>query len=118
MKTQRDVFNRALTLLGVVGTGQTPEVEDWQVCRDAWRGMLFELRALEVINLLTHPTDEMLEEIPEEAFNAMAYLLASEIAPSFGVPAANLQQRDELILRLRRIVADPPGYYPQQANFF
>lgn len=118
MKTTRDIFNRALTLLGVLAAGQTAEAEDWAVCREAWRPLQMELRAIGVCNIVTHPTNELSEDIPEAAFNPLAYLLANEVAPSFGIPPAGLEDRDKLIKRLSRVVVDPYNGYVQDAEYY
>jgi hypothetical protein len=48
MKTQTQLFTRALEKVGAVGSGQTPSAEDIAIASSALEPLLEELRALQV----------------------------------------------------------------------
>ncbi|MBS1725029.1 MAG: hypothetical protein JSS66_18980 [Armatimonadetes bacterium] len=118
MKSVRDLYNRALELLGVAAAGQTPEAEDWAVMRSALPPLLDELCSLDVIAITINGDDEETLNIPDAAFNGLAILLANEAGPAFGIPAASGDAREGMIQRVRRVTYGQPQYFPQQATYF
>jgi hypothetical protein len=118
MKSARDLCNRALTLLGVIAAGQSAAAEDYDLAAAGLRPMLAELQAIGACDIRLHPTDDTREQIPDELFNALAGLLANDVAPAFGATPADEVMRQGMIMRVRRITAMGPFYFPQDVSFF
>jgi hypothetical protein len=118
MKSARDLCKRALTLLGVIAAGQSAAAEDYDLAVAALRPMLAELQAIGACDIRLHPTDDTREQIPDELFNALAGLLANDVAPAFGATPADEQMRQAMVMRVRRITAAPAFGFPQQVDFF
>ena len=117
-KTARQLCNKALELLMVSEPGQPIAAEDYQLVRDALSPLLAELNAIEVAYIYTHPTNDSSEDIDDKYFLPLAALLANEVAPSFGVQAADEAARQVLLNRLRRVDAVGPQGYPQEADYY
>lgn len=116
-KSQTDLFNRALTKVGAVGSGQSAAAEDVAQARAALTPLLAELDVLEVASIVI-TGDETAEEIPDEYFWALSTLLAADISPDFGGTAPTDAQRQELMKPLRRVSATKPTYETLQADYF
>lgn len=117
MKTPADVYDEALTAIGAVGAGQTASAEDTLVAKTAFRPLLEELAATDVVYIAVDPTDDDAEDIPEEYFLPLSKLLANEIAPHFGA-AYDEGLRQMLLMRMRRIAHSGPYGVTQQAEYF
>ncbi len=117
MKTPADVYDEALTALGAVGAGQTASAEDTLVAQTAFRPLLEEIAAIDVIYIAVDPTDDDAEDIPEEVFLPLSKLLANEIAPHFGA-AYDDNLREILLKRIRRIVHSPSYGQTQQSEYY
>lgn len=118
MKSARDLCNRALTLLGVIAAGQSAAAEDYSLCVAGLRPLLAEMQTIEACDVRLHPTNDTLEQIPDDLFNGLAALLANDVAPAFGIGRADEAGRQGLIMRIRRMTAAPPCYFPQIVDYF
>lgn len=78
--TREMLVNEALSVLGVVGAGQTADSEDQEKVDDRVEALLEELAARDVVTV----ADD--DDIAPAQFGALAELLANECAPSFGLP--------------------------------
>lgn len=117
MKTQTELFNRALIKVGAVGSGQTASAEDVAIASAAIGPLLAELAALSVVYIAT-TDDESVEEIPDEFFQGLATILAMDIAAEFGLPAPTDDARQNAMNVLRRINAQRPTYETLEATYF
>jgi len=79
MKTQTELFTRALNKIGAVGSGQTASSDDVAIASGALGPLLAELAALTVCYVVTSD-DTTAEEIPDELFQGLSTLLAMDIA--------------------------------------
>lgn len=118
MKSARDLCNRALTLLGVIAAGQSAAAEDYDLAVAGLRPLLAELEAIGACDVRLHPTNDTLEQIPDELFNALAALLANDVAPAFGIGQADEAGRQGLIMRVRRVTAAQSLGFPQTVDYF
>lgn len=117
MKTQTELFNRALIKVGAVGSGQTASAEDVAIASAALGPLLAELAALSVVYVPVS-SDTSAEEIPDESFQGLATLLAMDIAAEFGMPAPADEARQNAMNVLRRINAQRPSYETLEATYF
>jgi hypothetical protein len=117
MKTQTELFTRALTKVGAVGSGETPSAEDVAIASGALGPLLAEIAALGVAYVVTS-ADTAAEEIPDELFQGLSTLLAMDIAAEFGSPAPADEARQNAMNVLRRITAAGPTYETLQATYF
>jgi hypothetical protein len=78
-KSRDDLVLRALRNLGVLPQGQTADADMYQSVDDLVVPTLSELSALDV----TFVPDA--EQIPEEQFNSLGHVLASEARAEFGL---------------------------------
>jgi hypothetical protein len=109
MKTQTQLFTRALEKVGAVGSGQTPSAEDIAIASSALEPLLEELRALQVCNVVIG-SDTAAEEIPDELYQGLSTLLAMDIAAEFGQPAPTDEARQNGMNVIRRVSASRPSY--------
>ncbi|UQS95224.1 adaptor protein [Pseudanabaena phage Pam5] len=117
MKTQAQLFTRALNKIGAVGSGQTASSEDVAIASGALAPLLAELATLEVCYIVISD-DTAAEEIPDELFQGLATLLAMDIAAEFGQPAPTDEARQNAMNVLRRITAAKPTYEVLEAVYF
>lgn len=117
-RSARELYDRALELLTVLGAGQTASADDWEAMRRACRPLLAELRSIDALNLWLTPNDEEAQDISEAVFDPLAALLANEAAPAFGIPRVDGAGRAEMLRRLRAVTRNPHQGYPQDVSFF
>lgn len=117
MKTQAQLFTRALTKVGAVGSGETASSEDVAIAQIVIGPLLDELAALQVL-YIPIGSDTSVEEIPNEYFEGLATLLAADIGPDFGMAVVGDAARQDLMKPLRRIAAQRPTYETLQATYF
>ncbi len=117
MKTQTELFTRALVKIGAVGSGQVASAEDVAIASGALEPLLEELRALQVANVVIS-TDTSAEEIPDELYQGISTLLAMDIAAEFGLPAPSDDARQNAMNVIRRITATRPSYETLQVDYF
>ena len=117
MKTQTELFTRALVKVGAVGSGQTASAEDVAIASGALEPLLEELRALRVCNVVIS-ADTSAEEIPNELYQGLSTLLAMDIAAEFGMPAPADEARQNAMNVIRRITAMQPTHEILVADYF
>lgn len=78
-KTRRDLIDEALGVLGVVGSGQSPEVEDVSKVDGKIEPTIDDLRARDVIYIPDY------DEIDTEIFLDLATFLAGKCMADFGL---------------------------------
>lgn len=117
MKTQTELFTRALNKIGAVGSGQTASAEDVAIVQGALAPLLAELDVLEVVSVVI-TSDVAAEEIPDEYFQGLATLLAMDVAAEFGQPAPSDDVRQNAMNGLRRVSAAKPTYEVLEAVYF
>jgi hypothetical protein len=117
MATQTEMFNRALTIVGAVGSGQTAASEDVGIARLAFAKLVAELDALQVVSIVL-TNDESSDEIPEELFQSVAAALAIDIYADFGGPIPSDEARENARNMIKRIVATRPTYEILRADYF
>lgn len=98
-KTTAQLARRVLERLRVTAAGETPTSEDAQTVTQFYTGAFGEMQ----VDNLTYwdATD-----IPDEAFEALADLLAGRLAPDFGLSRPDLEASG--VARLRRLAAHGP----------
>jgi hypothetical protein len=94
VKTRADLIAATLTLLNAIGSGQTPEAEDYETINILINGKVRELNRQDVI-FFSDTT-----QFEDEFIDPMATILADMAAPSFGQPR-NPASRDDAIARIR-----------------
>lgn len=93
-KDRSDLVNKALEILKIKETGQTAEVEDYNIVDDEVEGLLDELSTREICD------DFEVEEIPDVLFRWVSVLLADRVSYEFGIPSdPNLAAMAEKKLR-------------------
>lgn len=117
MKTQAQLFTRALTKVMAVGSGETASAEDVSIAQEALAPLLAELTLLDVASVVI-TDDTTAEEIPDELFQGLSTLLAMDIAAEFGMPAPTDEARQNAMNVLRRITAARPTYETLEATYF
>lgn len=100
---------RVLERLKVVIAPDSPTALDLTTVTTFYNNSLAEMRADNVAYW-----DQ--DDIPDEAFQALADLIAGRVAPDFGVTRPDLEQSGDL--RLRRISAQGPTGRPVTSTFF
>jgi hypothetical protein len=93
-----ELINEALRVLLVLGSGQSPDAEDTQRVDARIDSLLAELSARDIVTV----ADD--EDIDPACFGALAELLASECAPTFGQtrdPAARSAVEERLKAMVR-----------------
>lgn len=117
-KSNLDLFNRSLEIIGAKAAGQPASAEDMALVKAALKPLTEELSSIDVAFIYTSATDDAAEEIEDKVFHPLANLLADEIAPSFGVARADAATRKMMENRLRQVFALGPQYLPQPAEYF
>lgn len=77
-KTKAELVSRALSVLGIVGAGQTPSVENSNAVGDAVGPMVAQMVANDDLWLFD------IEAIPDAVFLPLSDLLANVVADDFG----------------------------------
>lgn len=111
-KTKTELATRALQILGVVAAGQSVSTEDLALVE----GIIDPLAAQLGIQGATYVGDT--DEIDDAVFLPLSKRLALEVAPDFGLPAADEATLIEAEKPLRRMSATAPSYAPQKATYF
>lgn len=84
MRTRRQLITSALQTLRELAAGETPTAEDYELAADTYSDVLAELRDR---GLAYWPdSGDDVAEIPPAAFQAVALLLACNLADPFGKP--------------------------------
>lgn len=94
VQTRADLIAATLTLLNAIGSGQTPEAEDYATIDVLVDGKIKELNRQDIIFF----SDT--EQFEPEFIDPLATVLADMAAPSFGQPR-NPASRDDAIARMR-----------------
>ncbi len=110
-KTRNELVNRALKELGVVGSGQTAEAEDFDEIDDAVEPVMSDL-ATRDIWVWGNP-----DEYDDDAFDHLAVLLANARARAFGVQPDE-QKRLLAEARLRGLKPTLLSGQPQPIEYF
>ncbi len=110
-KTRNDLVNRALKELGVVGSGQTAEAEDYDEIDDAVEPVMSDL-ATRDIWVWGDP-----DQYDDDAFDHLAVLLANARARAFGVQPDE-QKRRLAEARLRGLKPTILSGQPQPIEYF
>ena len=111
-KTSDDLAKRALGILGKLEAGQTPNPEDV----DAVKAVIAPLVSQLGLESVTYVGDE--NEIDDPVFLPLAKRLALEVAPDFGLPAADEAAIQDANMPLRRLSATRPTGIPVRAEYF
>lgn len=111
MKSRQQLVIRALQKLKVLAAGQTPSAEDAKIVDDEIVPVLSDLSIRSV-----YPFGDP-DQIEDEAFVHLAYVLANSVADDFG-----RDQSEEVRLRaesrLRELGAQTLSGQPLQAEYF
>jgi hypothetical protein len=112
-KTQSELITKALSLINVVGAGQSPSAEDVATVEAVIEPLLAELSA----NGVVYVADS--DAIDDSIFLPLARRLALEVAPDFDFTINDI---DAAITRaenrLRRLNATQPTEEAQQATYY
>lgn len=95
-KTTQQLAERVLKRIGWLASGETATAEDALSVKEYYSGSFAELAVEGLVYW-----DEA--DIPDEAFEALADLIAGRIAPDFGKSKPDLEQSGTL--RLRRLAS-------------
>ena len=98
-KTTQQLAIRVLERLRVIAAGETPDNADAKSVKNFYSGTFAEISAR---NVAFWEEDA----IPEEAFEALADLVAGRIAPDFGLSRPDLEESG--MARLRILSAEVP----------
>ncbi len=111
MPTRQDLIRETLKKLNAIAAGQQPEPEDVETIDESMDGLLIEagVRVGRYFN-----ADD---EIPEEALDPLATILANFNAPGFG-QAQNADSYADAINRLRYLTPSAYVGAPQNVSFF
>ena len=110
-KTRLELVNRALGRLGIVGAGQTASAEDLEVVDGLVDFVILDLAVRQVYAVSND------EEIPTEASEYIAALLAQAAAADFQKPT-NPQIIEWAEAKLRKLGAEHPTYEHQYAKYY
>lgn len=113
MKTQNELFTKALGKIQVVGDA----AEDVAIARAAL-GPLLEMLAVREICSVVISDDVNAGEIPDYLFEQLAVCLALNLRADFSLPEANSVEREDALTMLRRITATRPTYETLAVNYF
>lgn len=105
-----DLIDRALQFVDQVGAGQTANANDVARTLPALQAMLAELSALKIVGVAIDPDDLQSDDIPDEIFRVLANLLAADIKPIFVGGMTPEDVREDILNKLRKIVAIGPSY--------
>jgi hypothetical protein len=116
-KTQTDLVNQGLRVLGILAAGQAADPEDFDAMLDYVGPLVAELDVRRVV------TVDDVEAIPEEWFFPLAVLLGDRAAREFGlqgVPPTSSDPNPVLTAetRLRQCVYGQPTGQSQRADYF
>lgn len=111
MQSKQALIRRALQKVKVLAAGQAPAAEDVKVVDDLIVPLLSDLSIRDIYQF-GDP-----DKIEDEAFEHLATILASAIAPDFG-QASDEQVRLLAESRLRAVQAQSLSYQPAQAEYF
>ena len=101
-RTRDQLIDEALTnLFADGGAGQSPDAESQAVVDRKVDGLLAELRARDVCNVVND------QQIPAEWFNPLAELLANECATAFGAQKS-VALREDAMARLKDMARNEP----------
>jgi len=109
--TRIQLVNQALRDLQVVGAGQEPDDEDFDVVDAKVDSLTDQLSADNICDVSD------IDEIPGEWFDAIAQLLAVSCSTMFGlqIDGAKKEYFEQL---LRRVTMARPSYEPAQADYY
>lgn len=101
MISARDIYRKALSLVGAYGSGQSASAEDIAVCDEAFIPLIAELSANNDAYIVINANRET-GDLADELLIPLAKLLANEIAPEYGA-ASDENIRQLMLSRLRRL---------------
>lgn len=109
--TRQELVERALANLGVLPSGQTPSVEDYNVVDGQVEGVFGELSAKGILTVPDY------DNIPQELQSLLSSLLANDAGPKFGVPS---DEKMQVIWenQIRMIVRGRPTGEVLQTEYF
>jgi len=96
-KSSRDLVNRVLSDLNVVGAGQDAEVEDFDDIQKRVATVIAELNSRDVMNV----TDT--DAIPDALFESLVDYLVFKAGPSYGKPLPPQSALDAIEDRMREV---------------
>jgi hypothetical protein len=108
-KTTQQLATRVLERLRVIAGGDTPSNADAETVKNAYSGFFKELDAQDIAWW-----DE--DEVPDEAFEALADFVAGRLAPDFGQARPDLEQSG--MARLRILSAAVCDNLPVTSSYF
>jgi hypothetical protein len=117
-RSNLDLFNRALSLIGAKAAGQPASAEDIEFAKQTMQSLAAELNAINAAYVHVNTRDIAVAEIEDALFLPLAEILANEMAPDFGLPRASGADREVLINRLRKVIALDATYQHQEAEYF
>lgn len=103
-KTKTELATRALGILGKLEAGQTPSTEDLTLIEEMIDPLVAYLGLVDVIYIGDS------DQIDDAAYLPLAARLALEIAPDFGLPAADTETKRDADRPLRRLAWAGPTY--------
>jgi hypothetical protein len=115
IRTRADLILKTLEKLGVVATGQQPEIEDTARVDANVDSLVAELSAREIVDIPD------INEIPLEYLLSVASICAYEMRDEFGVMGETLidltKKNDEAIIKLGIMTRKKPTYEPQRTSY-
>lgn len=114
-KTREDLVLGTLEKLGVLATGQNPDVEETARVDGRLPGLIEEFAAREIVYVPD------LEHVPLPWFESLTSMIAYECRDSFGVTGDDGQmlkdKNDEAITKLRIMLRGRPTYQTLRSDF-
>jgi hypothetical protein len=111
-KTSANIIADALDLLGRgPGVGQAVPPEDYMTMQGFVEPLYRQLSRKGVVTI-GNP-----EDLPEEIYNPLTWLLANAAAPKYDMPQSADGQREQE-QEIRRVLASQPTYEPLQTEYF
>lgn len=108
-KTTQQLATRVLERLRVIAGGETPSNADAETVKSVYSGTFKELEDQDVAWW-----EE--DEIPDQAFEALADVMAGRLAPDFGQARPDLEQSG--MERLRILSGGTPDNLPVTSSYF
>lgn len=112
MKIRDELITRALRRIRVVAMDEAATAEQAMIASDALDALASELQVTFGIRALIDAS----EAVDDELFLPLAFLLAAEIAPDFGVP--RVEPLSRALIRLRALTNPDDRQGPVVAEYF
>lgn len=112
MRTKSELITRALRRLRVVAMDEQASADQEAVVAETLQALEEELQRSFGIVIPLSSSDE----IEDDVFLPLAYLLAAEIAPEFAVPSP--ERRSTALIRLRSVTNPNDKAAPTKAEYY